>query len=261
VPEVIWLLDRYFWGVVWAREQHLVCRVRHLQRLVRAPDVLGRWRETKVERYGYRLLEMARVQTKLRVRLGKQRRAKKQPATVKLYAGPMQVAYLVGRKETQEPQTKDVWLVRAQVLGTNQCFWLITDHPVETAEEALRVFQMYRMRWSIEDAFKFIKQSLGWEEVQVLALDKIRFLVAMAAVAAGFLFRWGVTLESEAVQLLARAGGWIPKKGERAGKIVLSRGLRRLLDFLAMQALLEAYVDEHGQLPQQIAAFLPDDFW
>ena len=266
VPEVTWLLDRAFddrafWGVVWAREQHLVCRVQHLERVVRAPDVLGRWRETNVERYGYRLLEMGRVRTKLRVRLGKQRRAKKQPATVILYAGPMQVVYLVGRKETREPQTKDVWLVRAQVLGTNQCLWLITDHPVKTAEEALRVFQMYRMRWSVEDAFKFIKQSLGWEEVQVLALDKVRFLVAMAAVAAGFLFRWGVTLESEAVQLLARAGGWIPKKGERPGKIVLSRGLRRLLDFLATQALLQDYVDEHGQLPQQIAAFLPDDFW
>jgi hypothetical protein len=54
------------------------------------------------------------------------------------------------------------------------------------------------------------KQSLGWEDVQVLALDKVRFLVAMAAVAAGFLFRWGVTLEWEAIQLLAHAGAWIP---------------------------------------------------
>ena len=105
----------------------------------------------------------------------------------------------------------------------------MTDHAVETAEDAQRVYQMYRMRWAVEDAFKFIKQSLGWEEVQVLALDKVRFLVAMAAVAAGFLFRWGVTLEWEAVQLLARAGGWIPKKSEQPGKIILSRGLRRLL--------------------------------
>jgi hypothetical protein len=265
-PEVTWLVDRAFddrafWGVVWEREQHLVCRVRHLDRIVCAPDALGRWRETKVERYGYRLLEVARVRTTLRVRLGRQRQAKKQPATVMLYAGPMRVEYLVGRKREQDPQTKQVWLVRAQVLGTSQCLWLITDHPVKTAEDALRVFKMYRMRWAVEDAFKFIKQSLGWEQVQALALDKIRLLVAMAAVAAGFLFRWGVTLEWEAVQLLARAGGWIPKKGERPGKIILSRGLRRLLDFLSMRALLQEYIDEYGQLPQQIADFIPDDFW
>lgn len=265
-PEVTWLLDRAFddrafWGVVWEKEQHLVCRVRHLDRVIRAPDVLGRWRKTKVERYGYRLLEVARVRTKLRVRLGKQRQARKQEVTVMLYAGPMQVEYLVGRKRVQEPQTREVWLVRVQVLGTSQCLWLITDHPVETAEDALRVFQMYRMRWAVEDAFKFIKQSLGWEEVQVLALDKVRFLVAMAAVAAGFLFRWGVTLDWDAVQLLARAGGWIPKKGEKPGRIILSRGLRRLLDFLSMRAILQAYVDEHGRLPQQVADFIPDDFW
>ena len=96
-----------------------------------------------------------------------------------------------------------------------------------------------RERDGVEDAFKFIKQSLGWEEVQVLALEKIRFLVAMAAVAAGFLFSWGVTLEWEAVQLLARAGGWIPKKDTKPGKIILSRGLRRLLDFLAMRSILK----------------------
>lgn len=265
-PEVTWLLDRAFddrafWGVVWEKEQHLVCRVRHLDRVIRAPDVLGRWRETKVERYGYRLPEVARVKTRLRVRLGKQRQAKKQSVTVLLYAGPMQVEYLVGRETKQKPQTKQVWLLRAQVLGTSQRLWLTTDHPVKTAEDAQRVFQMYRMRWAVEDAFKFIKQSLGWEQVQVLALDKVRFLVAMAAVAAGFLFRWGVTLEWEAVQLLARAGGWIPKKGEKPGKIILSRGLGRLLDFLTMRALLKQYIDEHGQLPEQIAAFLPDDFW
>lgn len=266
VPEVTWLLDRAFddrafWGVVWEREQHLVCRLQHLNRIIRAPDKRGRWQQTKVERYGFRLPEVTRVETKMKVQLGHQHQAKKQKVTVLLYAGPMEVEYLVGRETDQEPQSKKVWLVRAQIFGTSQRLWLLTDHPVENAEDAKRVFQMYRMRWAVEDAFKFIKQSLGWEEVQVLDLDKVRFLVAMAAVAAGFLFQWGVTLEWEAVQLLARAGAWIPKKGSKPGKIVLSRGLRRLLDYLTMHAFLQQYMDEHGQLPEQIAAFFPDDFW
>ena len=265
-PEVTWLVDRAFddrafWGVIWEREQHIVCRLQHLDRLIHAPDKRGRWQQTNVERYGFRLPEVARLETKLRVRLGGQRKARKQKVNVLLYAGPLRVDYLVGRETEQEPQTKKVWLLRVQIIGTSQRLWLMTDHPVKTAEDAQRLFQMYRMRWAVEDAFKFIKQSLGWEDVQVLALEKVRFLVAMAAVAAGFLFSWGVTLEWEAVQLLARAGGWIPKKDTKPGKIVLSRGLSRLLDFLAMRSLLQAYLDEHGQLPEQIAAFLPDDFW
>jgi len=265
-PDVTWLVDRAFddrafWGVIWQRQQHIVCRLQHLDRLIKAPDKRGHWRPTKVERYGYRLPEVARLETEVRVQLGKQRKAKKQTVTVLLYAGPMRVDYLVGRETEQAPQTKKVWLVRVQIIGASQRLWLMTDHPVKTAEDAQRIYQMYRMRWAVEDAFKFIKQSLGWEEVQVLALEKIRFLVAMAAVAAGFLFSWGVTLEWPAVQLLAEAGGWIPKKGARPGRIILSRGLRRLLNFLAMRSFLQAYLDEHGKLPEQIAAFLPDDFW
>lgn len=263
--DVTWLLDRAFddralWGVVWEQEQHLVCRLQHLDRLIRAPDKLGRWQKTKVQRYGFRLPEVAVVETELRVRLGNQRKVKKQKVTVLLYAGPMQVDYQVGRETEQEPQTKQVWLLWAQVLGSNSRLWLLTDHPVESAEDAQRVFQMYRMRWAVEDAFKFIKQSLGWEEVQVLSLEAIRFLVALAAVAAAFLFAWGATLQWEAVQLLAQLGGWIPRKHAPPGKIILSRGLRRLIDLIATRAILKDYLDQHDELPPQIAAFLPDDF-
>lgn len=263
--DVTWLLDRAFddrafWGVVWEQEQHLVCRLQHLNRWVRAPDKLGRYRKTRVERYGFRLPQVARVETELQVRKGKQRKAKKQPVTVLLYAGPMKVEFQVGRAAEQEPLTKQVWLMRVQILGSSNRLWLMTDHPIESAEDARRVFQMYRMRWAVEDAFKFIKQSLGWEEVQVLALEAIRFLVAMAAVAAAFLFEWGVTLEWEGVQLLARLGGWIPRKDARPGKIILSRGLRRLIDLMATRAILRDYLDNHDELPPQIAAFVPDDF-
>ena len=79
--------------------------------------------------------------------------------------------------------------------------------------------------------------------------------------AAGFLFQCGITLEWEAVQLLARLGGWVPRKNARPGKVILTRGLRRILDALAVRAQLRDYLQEHGQLPPQIQAYLPDDFW
>jgi hypothetical protein len=266
-PEVTWILDRAFddealWGVIWEEQgHHLVVRLKHLDRVIRAPDSLGRWRKTKVEPYGYRLPEVARLRTKLKVRLGKQTRARTQEVTVVVYAGPMRVQYRAGRSTYQEPRTCVAWLVRIQILGTNMRLWLMTDWPINTPDDALRIFQMYRMRWAIEDAFKFIKQSLGWEEVQVLSLEAVRFLVALAAVAAAFLFEWGASLDWDAVQLLAQLGGWVPSKSAPPGKIILTRGLRRLLDLLATRSILDAYLDQHGKLPPQIADFLPDDFF
>ena len=53
----------------------------------------------------------------------------------------------------------------------------------------------------------------------------------------------------------------MPRKNAKPGKIILTRGLRRLLDLLAAWAILKDYLDQHGELPPQVAAFLPDDFW
>lgn len=56
--------------------------------------------------------------------------------------------------------------------------------------------------------------------------------------------------------MLARLGGWVPHKDRQPGKITLTRGLRRLLELRATEAILQAYVAEHGQLPPKIEALL-----
>lgn len=121
---------------------------------------------------------------------------------------------------------------------------------------ALRIFTMYRQRWSVEDSFKFLKTCLGWEEVQLLDLRGIRTLVALAWVAAGFLFDLGVTFSWAEVQLLAKLGGWEPHKDRKPGKSTLLRGLRRLLEMLATQAILSGYATAHQGLPPKLAALL-----
>ena len=97
---------------------------------------------------------------------------------------------------------------------------------------------------------------LGWEEVQLLDLEGIRTLLALAWVAAGFLYELGVTLEWEEVRLLARLGGWAERKDNPPGKIILTRGLRRLVDMLMTQAVLDRYREEHGALPSRIAEWI-----
>ncbi len=133
---------------------------------------------------------------------------------------------------------------------------LLTDWEVESKASAARVFTMYRQRWAVEDSFKFIKECLGWEEVQLMDLDAVGMLVAWGWGAAAYLFSLGVTLLWAEVWVLARLGGWVPHKGRTPGKLTLTRGLRRLMEMLTTEAFLTAYWNEHGSFPPKIAAFL-----
>ncbi len=80
--------------------------------------------------------------------------------------------------------------------------------------------------------------------------------MALAWVAAGFLFDLGVTFDWVEVQLLAKLGGWEPHKDRTPGKMTLMRGLGRLFEMLATQAMLSGYAAQHQGLPPKIAAFL-----
>src|SRR3989440_4262805 len=261
---VTWLLDSGFddvavWRTIWEQQEHLVSRIYHTDRKIAFQDRQGQWHEGDIAQARVHVRRLAQVETTMVVKRGKQVRPKKQAVKVNLLACPLRVTYQtnVRRKGPGRQVTRDVWLVEVRVLGVNWEPWLLlTDWPVRDAQSALRIFTMYRQRWSVEDCFKFLKTCLGWEEVQVLDWQGIRTLVALAWVAAGFLFDLGVTFEWVEVQLLAKLGGWEPHKDRTPGKITLLRGLGRLFEMLATQAALSQYATEHQGLPPKIAAFL-----
>jgi len=261
---VSWIVDRDFddvavWRTIWEQGEHVVCRVKHTERLLAYQTLSGDWKNGNIEAAVHHLRPMASARTEMVVRRGRQTKEKRQEVTVELRACPLQLTYntQVRREGEGQEAKKPVWLVQVRILGTSLEPWLlITDWPVEDADSAVRVFRMYRQRWAVEDSFKFTKDALGWEEVQVLDLEGIRTLLAMAWVAAGFLYELGVTLEWEEVRFLARLGGWAERKDNRPGKIVLTRGLRRLIDMQTTQAFVNRYRQEHGVLPPKIAAWL-----
>jgi len=261
---VTWILDTSFddvavWRTIWEQEEHVVCRLKHKERLLEYRGLDERWNKGDVQEALQQLQPMCDAWTEMVVRRGRQRKAKRQPVPVKISACPVRLSYQtnVRREGPGQEVQKELWLVEVRLSGTNLEPWLLlTDWPVTDADSALRIFRMYRQRWAVEDSFHFIKDVLGWEDVQLLDLEGIRTLLALGCVAAGFLYELGVTLEHEGVQLLARLGGWIPRKDSKPGKMVLTRGLRRLLDLLVTNAVLERYRSEHGDLPPQIAAFL-----
>lgn len=261
---VSWIVDRGFddvavWRTIWEQKEHLVCRISHTERLVAYQTVAGKWREGDVAAAQQHLRPMARARTRMVVRRGPQKKEKRQRVTVEIRSCPLRLSYNthVRREGVGEQAQKDIWLVEVKVLGSTLKPWLlITDWPVEDADSAVRILRMYRQRWAVEDSFKFTKTVLGWEQVQLLDLEGIRTLLALAWVAAGFLYELGVTLEWEEVRLLARLGGWAERKDNPPGKIVLTRGLRRLMDMLMTQAFLNRYREEHGALPPRISAWI-----
>ena len=212
---VTWLLDSGFddvavWRTIWQQQEHFVTRIYHTDRKVAFQDRQGQWHEGDIAQATAELRPLARVETTLEVKRGKQVRPKKQPVQVELAACPLRLTYWsnVRRKGQGQLVTREVWLVQVQVLGTDWDPWLLlTDWPVTDAASAVRIFSMYRQRWSVEDSFKFLKTCLGWEDVRLLDLEGIRTLVALGWVAAGFLFNLGVTFDWAEVQLLAKLGG------------------------------------------------------
>ena len=262
---ITYVLDRGFddiavWGVIGGQGHHLVCRLSHLGRLVQQVDDTGQRRELSVREAAQRLVAQGTVEADMRVRKRGQRQAHRQTVTVELAACELQVNAAQGVMRLRGDKMvgwQKVWLVRVTLPETTyEPWWLLTDWPVRDEAAAKRIFQMYYQRWAVEDGFKFIKQCLGWESVQVLSLAGVRLLVALAWVAAGFLYELGVTWEWVEVQLLARLGGWPPRSDRPPGKQVIARGLRRLLDIIAAEAILNDHIATYGRLPPRIATIL-----
>jgi len=255
-----WVMDRGFdnddvWWWIWEQSaSHIVWRAKHMGRVVlwRTPE--AQWEERYLEATFDHLQLMATVETTLTVRLRGQKRAKRQFVLVDIAAVPIQV-YAPGDKT----RTKGIWCVQVAVRNARQDPWvLLTDWPVTDEASALRIFRFYRKRWAVEDTFKFIKSAFGIEEVQMLKLQAVRTLVALAWVAAGFLFHLGLTLDQPEVRLLARLGGWEERPNRPPGKIILTRGLRRILDMFAADAILKDYKNEYGELPPFVKQLLAE---
>jgi hypothetical protein len=261
---VSWIMDSGFddvavWRTIWEQQEHLVCRIKHRERLVVYQDDEQKWVQGDIEQAQRQLQLLATAETEMVIRRGSQPTAKRQRIKAEVRACPIRLTYEtnVRREGPGETLQQDLWLVEVRLPGTSLKPWLlVTDWPVTDAVAATRIFQMYRQRWAVEDSFRFVKDILGWEGVQLLDMTGIRTMLALGWVAAAFLYELGITLEWEEVRLLARLGGWAERKGNKPGKIVLTRGLRRVLDMLATQAFLDQYRSEHGELPPQIASLI-----
>ncbi len=202
---------------------------------------------------------MGSLQAEMLVQTIGQVRPKRQPVTVRLRTGAVIVptTWIPEPGDPEEQRERPCWLAEVALDRVETTPWLLlTDHPVTTAEMAELIFRMSAQRWAIEDTFKTVKETLGRESVQVLGLDAIRRLEALGWVALGYLLDLGVTRDWPQIRLLRRLGGGEERANRPVGKAVLLRGVQRLLDLLATEAILADEIHRHGALPPAIAAML-----
>jgi Transposase DDE domain len=89
-----------------------------------------------------------------------------------------------------DPKSCEIGVVVAREIdapaGAKPLLWrLLTTLPVETAEDALKIIRLYRLRWRIEEVFRVLKRDgLALEETQVETAPRLFNLAALAIVAA-----------------------------------------------------------------------------
>ena len=107
---------------------------------------------------------------------------------------------------------------------------------IKTAEDANLVYQIYLKRSRIECVFKFLKEGMGWEEIQIQDFQSIQNLLSICFFLAAYLYEIKEQeVHDDFVILLAKIGG---------GKGVVSRhyifqGIQQLVAKHRVDRILE----------------------
>jgi hypothetical protein len=134
------------------------------------------------------------------------------------------------------------WLLVSNVHGIGQQWILLTNVPIQSVQQAKEIWFNYRRRWSVENAFRFLKkEGLRWEDFKVLGWEAIRRLVNLVLIAALFLLNIKYVLDETSLQLLLTLGGKLGLKSERDGPYLLLRGFQKLLACVNTLAVFKRY--------------------
>lgn len=141
------------------------------------------------------------------------------------------------------------------------CWYLITKEPINTPENVLKIVDIYRARWVVEELFKALKTGCQYEQLQLESYDallralaiylpvawqllRLRYLAGAAPTASATVVLTPIQIEilraisgvafpesptvRDAMLAIAARGGHIKNNGD-PGWLVLTRGLHDLL--------------------------------
>ena len=103
---------------------------------------------------------------------------------------------------------------------------LSTNYTISNYQQALGIYRIYLKRATIEGVFKFIKNALGWEDLQVRDWESIKNIIALTFFIGGYFYAVEPDLAHNPVM------EWLCKLGGGKGKITrhyFLEGLKNLL--------------------------------
>jgi len=128
---------------------------------------------------------------------------------------------------------------------------LITNKSVTNAEQALLIYQIYLKRSRIETVFKFLKEGLGWEDIQLRNFLAIKRLLSFCFFVAAYLYKIGdQEVDDDYAILLARLGGG---KGVVSKHYIL-QGIKALLSKYRVDRFFEEYKPSKDTIENMISA-------
>ena len=113
---------------------------------------------------------------------------------------------------------------------------LLTNKKINILEDAYQVYITYLSRAKIECVFKFLKEGLGWEEIQIRDFKAIQNLLSICFYVASYLYEIGKekAYDDYAILLSDLGGG----KG-RVTRHFITQGIRELLNYYRIGRVLK----------------------
>lgn len=136
-------------------------------------------------------------------------------------------AYSVVRTTLLTRKGKEIFL---------QPMLLITNYAITNHQQAVGIYRIYLKRATIEGVFKFVKNALGWEDLQVRDWESIKNIIALAFFIGGYFYAIEPELAHNPVM------EWLCHLGGGKGKITrhyFLEGLKNLLIYRLVQLFRE----------------------
>lgn len=167
---------------IWIGHEETNCRTSYVRQYARRLPSLG---ERTVD-------VSSKMVSKSPKKRGKKQtyRRKARKAIVRVSAAPIQIKPPCGAKTGDyENVPISVWVIRVWEVnpprGQERLEWfLLTNEPVESVEDACRVVQWYECRWIVEEYHKAMKTGCGIENPQFAHEDRLQPAIALISVVA-----------------------------------------------------------------------------
>lgn len=129
---------------------------------------------------------------------------------------------------------------------------LLTNKVISSFEDADQIYLTYLKRAKIEYVFKFLKEGLGWEDIQIQDFKAIQKVLSLCFYVASYLYEIGEekTYDDYAILLAEMGGG----KG-KVTRHFITQGIRDLLNHYRIGRFLKAKEVSQAQQDAMCTAF------